>query len=229
VIKFGVMRTLLSGFVLSALLVVGCKGKSDEPVDPSRPLVTAPKTETTLPGGWKESKTSGFAIAFPGDWKSIDFTTGDFEKMVSDKFDKDPNFSGVGDSVKKLGQSGAYKLMVFAPNNTPSHFRPNCNVVVIEAPQDIKVEDAVGPNVDQLKSMLAPGEKTTVTYEDLPGGHVARLASVITMPQASRITDFAYLITKGKSLAVVTYSTTPDDAAAMEKTAEQSMRTFHFE
>jgi len=70
----GVKTTLL--LLLACLVVAGCSKSSDK-------IASAPRTETASKvAGWTEFKTSGIAISFPDDWKTIDLTKDDLAKAI---------------------------------------------------------------------------------------------------------------------------------------------------
>jgi len=220
--KIGVF--IAAGFLFGA----GCKGGDGATLSPSSPLAGAPKSVTTLPNGWKESKTAGFAIAFPGDWKSIDLSVGDLDKGVDQAFSGDPKFADLVDTVKKAAASGVCKLMVFAPKNSSSNFRPNVNVVTIKGPNDLKLEDVVSDNAAQMKSLLAPGESTHISYVETPSIRIGRIDSLLSTPQVPKIVDIAFLAVKGDSETIVTFSTTPEAADEIKEIAAKSIQTFRF-
>ena len=223
-------QRLAAGIAIGAFLIVGgCKGNQSDSLSTSSPLTPKATSVSTLPDGWKETKTSGIAIAFPGDWKTLDFTVGDLDKAMDSTFGTDPNKAGLVDSIKQMAKAGVYKLFVLAPKNTPANFRPNANVVMLDSPTDTSLDDQLKLNMDQMKQLTAPGATLKSSYVDIPSGKVARIDTVISSPQNPQITDICYIAVKGKRSVFVSFSTTPESADEMNKVAEQSIKTFKFD
>src|SRR5947209_18185247 len=97
------------------LLIGGCSHGSDA-------VTSAPRTESKMPNGWKEISTSGFAIAFPPDWKAIDLAQADFEKATDAALAGTPSASQLKDQMKALAAQGIFKVFVFESKSIGTGF-----------------------------------------------------------------------------------------------------------
>ncbi len=208
--------------IVVALTVIGCNQAAN-----NTRVGDAPRTETASPSGWKEIKTSGFAISFPSDWTAIDLAAKDVKKAVNDAFGKDPANAAISSQVDQVLQNHSIKLMVFSPKNSEPGFRPNCNVIILDAPAGIKFDDIVAQNVAQLKTMVG-NDDPQLSYVDAPVGKVAKIVYHLKSQTTADPVTTGYIALKGQTMAVITFATTKNDTE-MDKISDQSVKTFRID
>ena len=194
------------GLLLAALIAsAGCQksGSADNAPMTQQKVVN----DKTLPPGWKkieaEKGTISMSIA-PG-WKSFDFTSGEFEKMMSDAAKTDPELKGMEGQMKAMAENKMFKLFIFKNPEPNIPFAPTANLIVT-ASGGASLDDLVKANVEQMKTMT--GGKTAtdpVQFDNGDSGQVLTWVNHATT--ASGVIDvdtWTYFMVKGDNAYILT-------------------------
>jgi hypothetical protein len=206
------------------LLVVGCGGK--EASKPATDVETQAASPSAPPGFTvRLVRDAGFSIALPKEWQSLDAQ--DALKSASmQRFLKiNPELKP---SIQALTQPNSpIKLLAVGPGSDRG-FVTNLNVLVSNIPSGISYERWSSAEIAQLKKVrtikgltqeetaLEPGRALHATYRTAINRQGGQLTAHIDQ----------YLVKKGSSLYVVTFTTTPRLLGTLEPTFSKSVRTF---
>jgi hypothetical protein len=195
------MKYSLIGLLSMLSLLIGCQAPRGAGAQADRVTSTKVEADNSLPDGWKrvEAKGEKLSIGYPPDWKALDLTQADFAKEMDSAGLQDPEM--VADA-KKLAQNKGFKLMVaHAPEGD---FRPNLNVLVIDAP-GATFDEAKRENLDQLKGL----SKTPPVESDIvmDGNQAVEFKSEMAMPTVKEPIDVdSYIFLKNNKEYVLTIS-----------------------
>ncbi len=225
--------------IVVGLVVVGCsKEPADSPVA-GKSAESAKTSETStqstdgkmisqsksMPVGSGKSRVSAsnFSLSAPPDWKAIDLTSKDLEKILAG-LANDPVGSKMVTAVRQAAASGMIKLFVFGPGE--NGFARNFNVVQVDQPRELTLDEVKDADSKELEPIVA----SPVAFKNvkLPSGDALQYESTLKMkaPNGSALTSIGYAISRGKQVTTLTFTCMSKDAASMEKTAEQVVNSF---
>jgi hypothetical protein len=210
---------------LSVLLAAGCASKP-----PVTTVTPAPRTDTPLPSGWHEIKTSGVALAFPADWTAVDLSPEALAQGSDQALGKDPKLAGMKDQVKALAAQGIFKVFVFDSTTVGKGFATNCNMTVTPLPSGATAEMAAEQAKTQIAALVDPSTPVEIKPVTLKSGQAVTMRTMLktAMQATPRLLSRAYLVAKDGNLITVTFTCPPDQEARVAKVAEQTMDTFRF-
>ena len=207
-----------------ALLVTGCGGKE---ASKSATDVETQVGGRNVPAGFtiRLVRSAGFSIALPKAWQSLDaqeaLKTESMQRFRKINPELEP-------SIQALTQPNSpIKLLAVGPGHDRG-FVTNLNVLVSTIPAAVTYEQWSSAEIAQLKKVptiegltqeetaLAPGRALHATYRTSINRQAGRFTAHIDQ----------YLVKKGSSLYVVTFTTTPRLLAKLEPTFSKSVRTF---
>jgi hypothetical protein len=207
-----------------ALLVAACGG-NDQNTSATRIETQAAGSNTPAGFTVRLVRDQGFSIALPKDWESI----AAHEALNSEAMQKFRRANPeVNAELQALAQPNSpIKLLAIGPEGEGG-FLTNLNVLVTPIPADITYEQWSSSELAQLKKV--PTIKG-MTQEEiaLPAGRGLHVSYRATFNrQGGRFTAFIdqYLVKKGSSLYVVTFTTTPRLRARLSPTFSKAARTF---
>jgi hypothetical protein len=207
-----------------ALLVAGCGGKA---ASKSATDVETQAAGSNVPAGFtlRLVRSSGFSIALPRAWQSLDAR----EALKSESMQRFLKINPeLAPSIQALTEPNSpIKLLAVGPGHDRG-FVTNLNVLVSRIPSGVTYEQWSSAELAELQKVptiegltqeetaLAPGRALHVTYRT----SINRQSGTFT----AHIDQ--YLVKKGSSLYVVTFTTTPRLLASLEPTFSRSVRTF---
>lgn len=212
---------LICSFFLSML--AGCQPQVDKPNIPND--VVAPKGTAQQIAGGVHVTASNFSFDVPKGWKTIDMTSKGLESALAEVA-KDPKSAAVVPQVRQMAASGAYKVFVFGP--TTNGFGQNINVIQLDQPRDVTVDDIREADKKELASVSdSPASFDTIK---LPAGDTLHYVAELRMKTAKGdgITAIGYAIPRGKSVTTITFTCLSKDAKDMDKVASSAMNSFEF-
>lgn len=202
-----------ASLILVAMCAIGCQGSSDNSSTTAsntaanaNPNQTITKTETeksSTENGWNVVKTeAGLSISEPADWKSIDLTSGDIDKIAAAAKD---NVSGMSEEqLKAMMSNKSIKMFLFAPADQETKFAPNLNVIETPLPEKMTL-DQIGPEIE--KGMTAMGAKKLAEKQvKLPAGDALQTEWSIPTKSSGTLHDLMYAIVNGNQMDQLTFS-----------------------
>jgi hypothetical protein len=190
-----------------------------------RSKVTESGTETpSATPGWKDVKVAGIQLSVPNEWKLIDLTRADFEKMMDQAWGSDPNAAKMTEMVKQAARSGMVKFLMMMPNVATSDFVPNLNLVVTPG-QGMDLDKALEFNKQQMEQM-AVKDSVIAIKRTFPFGEGGRLRSKLEgqVPYVA----VSYIFPHGSDHYTFTFSMLEQDEVELDKVAMQSLQTLKF-
>lgn len=184
-------------------------------------IVATPASART--GAWMpHSVAPGFTVSAPGSW--IDVTR--LSPQILEKAKQIPSLASFADLAKR---SKAVKLVLVDAGATTirNHYATNMNVVVVPTLGDLQLlRDA---SVAQLKSSGIVVGNVASSYVTLPAGRAVQLRyRARYTPSIPVVSLSQYLLIKGGSSVVVTYTTLPKLRAAYGGVFVRSIRSLRF-
>jgi hypothetical protein len=209
--------------VLLGALAAGCGSKESAP--PTATNVETPAAVPSTPEGFtvRAVPKEGFAIALPNEWRSIDAATALSGESVK-RFERE-NPSAAG-AVRALAKPNSPMKFV-AVDPTGRRFATNVNVLVSQIPADASFERWTTAETAQIAA-LRPTRLTKGAVR-LPAGKAYRLAYHARLRIRGALRDLAihqYMVKRGSSLYVVTFTTEAAAEDRLRKTFRQAAHTF---
>jgi hypothetical protein len=213
--------------VLAVLLLVasatGC-GSGSQGAKQATNVDTVAATPTT-PAGFtvRRVRGQGFAIAVPKAWRSIDASAALKGAAVQQFAQENPAAAG---AVEALSQPNSPMKFV-AVDPVALDFATNVNILVSRIPESASFATWTKAETAQLET-LHPAHLTKGTVELAPGtGYKVAYRAKLTINGKPRVLAIhQYMVKRGGSLYVITYTTRAEEEARRTKTFDQSARTF---
>jgi hypothetical protein len=209
--------------LLVGALVSGCGSKKSA-------LPTATNVETrpaapSTPEGFtvRAVPEGGFAIAVPKGWASIDASAALSGAAVKRFERENPAAAGAVQALTK--PDSPMKFVAVDPRGRD--FATNVNVLVSQIPADASFEQWTSAETAQIAA-LRPTRLTKETVQ-LPAGRAYRLAYHARLRITGTLRDLAihqYMVKRGPSLYVVTFTTEAAAENRFRETFRQAARTF---
>ncbi|HVT11590.1 MAG TPA: hypothetical protein VHE55_04935 [Fimbriimonadaceae bacterium] len=215
-------RPIYFAVALLAVSLFGCRSSQDEAIGKDR--VERP---SSVPG-WKEIKTSGFALSFPGDWSAMDITSNELSKRAEKTYGGNSQFEDKRKAVEAGAKRGDIKLMVRSDAVTPSGNHSVGDVIVTSSGNQT-LDNQAQATVRQLMKTALPGTDVPKVDVDTPAGRFVKITHFYLSSKSIPYASFLYLTIKGDKAYVVGFTTSKDSAPEVERIADQSIKTFHFE
>jgi hypothetical protein len=225
------MRSLKYIAVLPlAVLALGCGPKSDSPGVDGK----VSSSSSGPKAGWKlaESKGAGVSFEVPETWQTIDFTAGDFSKLLDDMSKGNPNMARMVPQLKSLAASGKFKMFVVDKAEVDKgQFATNANVILEDKPAGATPDQLMEANKAMIKQM-AKGVEPSVTKTTLPGGEAYLMESSLEFPSPAGGTyktySAAYMFFRGDKIATITFTGLKDREAEAKAQFKKMADTIKF-
>jgi len=215
----------LAGLLLLVPLAAACGGtkKAAEPATTAVTTTTAPAAAT--PAGFvvHAVKSQRFSIAVPKAWRAIDASTALTGSAIEQFQRENP---AVASAVQALAQPDSPMKLLAVDPVPRAGFATNVNVLVTTIPASMSFATWTRMETQQLAA-LKP-KRLTRKVEELPAGKAYRVAyhAFVSLRGARReLALRQYMVKRGGSLYVVTYTTNATEEAGRAATFEQSART----
>jgi hypothetical protein len=218
----GVVRRIVVVLLLVSVSA-GCGSKKSA-------LPTATNVETrpaaaSTPAGFtvRAVPDEGFAIAVPKKWSSIDAPTALSGSSVKQFERENPAAAGAVEALAR--PKSPMKFVAVDP--TGARFATNVNVLVSQIPADVSFQRWTSAETAQIAA-LKPTQLKRGAIQ-LPAGKAYRLAYHARLRIRGILRDLAihqYMVKRGPSLYVVTFTTEAGAERRFAKTFNQSAQTF---
>jgi hypothetical protein len=226
-VKLNTMKPCSSLLVLTALIsVAGCKPSENQGTVTQTSLS---KGGSDLPQGWQRATARGgkISIGVPPGWVPVDLNPGQFEKTF-EKGAKDignAELMAMKPMVEQMAKNDAIKLMAFHAKDQEAKFSPNVNI--IEIPSEGKTLAQVGDlNEAQMKTL----SKGTMSRTSVKVGAEDGVLLSWQLPNKNvgkgMLDMSTYLVVKGPSLYILTFSIPDTSAAALKNDTDAMVKTF---
>jgi hypothetical protein len=218
----GVRRIVVVLLLVS--LSAGCGSKKKSALPTATNVETRPAAANT-PMGFtvRAVPDEGFAIAVPKKWSSIDASTA-LSGSSAKRFERE-NPAAAG-AVEALARPDSPMKFV-AVDPTGARFATNVNVLVSQIPADASFQRWTTAETAQIAALKPTGLKRETVQ--LPAGKAYRLAYHARLRIRGILRDLAihqYMVKRGSSLYVVTFTTEAPAEQRFARTFDQSAQTF---
>jgi hypothetical protein len=203
--------------------LAGC-GKEDE--TKAKTSIETQSADATVPVGFtvRLVRDQGFSIALPKEWQSIDAHAALNSKQMQKFRQANPAFATELNALAQ--QNSPIKLLAVGPDPDRG-FVSNLNVLVTPIPSDLSYARWSSAELGELKKVPTI-KRLTQAQVQLPAGRALHVTYRATFNRrGGGFTAFIdqYLVKKGTSLYVLTFTTTPRLRGRFERTFSTSVRT----
>ena len=205
-------------YALAVLLLAGCGGANDS---------TGVETQTTAAGDTTyDVASAGFTIAVPESWRTIsadEFAAGgEWEEVVT----KTPALAPYAQAFQ--GPDSVLKFAAVDPE-VQDDFATNLNVIVEELSADATLDDYEEAFISQLESLPNVVGEIDRQRVELPAGPALRASYKLTLTTSGEtltVSTLQYALVEEGRAFILTYTTSPAQAAAYEDTFTRSAESF---
>lgn len=211
--------------ILCCLLLAGCGDRTDS----NKPVTQTPKTISAVTGGMKRYDLKGLSIEVPADWQIIDFTQGDFNKIMDSMAEKNPSMQKTVPMIRQLASSGGMKMYAFDFKDAKDGFTPNLNIIETPVPMGTSFSQLVEANKQQMSSISKIQTDGPAKLGGLDGHSIESEMPLNTQTGSSvKVQLLSYIVMRDDKQLTVTFSTTSDQADRMRETATSAIRSIEF-
>jgi hypothetical protein len=236
-----VMRKRFSFLGLIALLSLVMYGCDISDLGGSaRPVTVQSKGAGLLPGWLRyESPDDGFSVDLPDTWMKLEVSGEDLEaalKIVSDNNPGLAEYMNEGQFRKGLSnlERAGVRLLLYdtSVDVYTTLFATNLNIIRMGVPGDMKLEEFVDKNLEELKRAMGSGLVTDIRREPLKMGGVAARKIYYTYRiqlgnnYSVDVDVTQYLLVKNGSQYILTFSTSSDEGPYRANEFDKVARTF---
>jgi hypothetical protein len=216
------VRRLLAILPLVAL-AAGCGSSSEEAKQDTN--VTTVASSPTTPAGFtvRKVRDQGFSIAVPKAWRSLDASSALSGAAVKQFEQENPAAAGAVQALSR--PNSPMKLVALDPSG--SDFATNVNVLVSRVPEATPYDTWTKAEAAQVR-VLKPTHVRQGPVRLAPGkGYRLAYRAKLTIRGTPReLAIHQYMVKRGGSLYVITYTTSAGEEAKRTPTFERSAHTF---
>lgn len=219
----------LTPLLLAAALLTGCPrpvAPTPTPtVTPAPPTATATATPSVVPAGWVDHAAGAARIALPADWEVLDLGGGDAAALFATFQAANPDLAALIGDVETLRGAA---LWAYRSADPAGGFSDSLNIRRFGA-ATADLAAAVEPIVAQYRQL---GFTVNETRTDLTIGGLPAASIAYTLPftrangQGTTLIGQQYLVAAAAETWIISFSASPETAAALRPVFEQSAKTF---
>lgn len=198
-------RLALPVFASSLLLSLACAPQDKNAKVSDGEAKTKPTIEGQLYDG------EGFSVVVPKEWMMIDFSRGDFDKMIAE-VTKEPAYKGMEPVLKSMAENKQVKFFAIAPEFSKPEFAANLNAIELSA-MGMTADKIFEGNKKQLEQMMGGTVPTKMLTVD--GSPAVRLDWSAPSPTLKLKTVTVIVVNKDKQV-VFTFSLPKDSGDKAE-------------
>jgi hypothetical protein len=223
-----------------SLILAGCDFSGMGSSQP-RPITSQTKAKGLSPNWVRyESLDEGYTVDLPKSWQKLDLGADDVKAAVDLMRGQNPdlaefmNSSQFRSQMDSMAKSGV-RLILYDSNVDygTTLFATNMNLVHMEIPGGMKLDDVVDKNIMELRKVLGKGLASEIDREVAKLGNASarKISYVYQVNAGYQYVDIVisqYLTVKDNHQYILTFSTTESEVRWRDSEFDRIARTFKF-
>jgi hypothetical protein len=213
------MRILKSSAIASCLLLLMLTG-CQEKINPETPETSSNPTE--LQSDWQVIQGEGVSLALPPEYEGGNPST-DLDELEARLNEIGSKYAQQLQAIRQ--NPAAIALLAFDPNVSPDAQITNVNVIPVEKPPELSLEDFTRQTAEQLSTGVEVIEQGVVQVGDREMGRIVVQDEV----EGTIIQPLMYFVPDTERLWIAIYATTADQFEQRLPNFEKSIKSFSSE